>query len=176
MPVPKSYWIRGSIGKKWNPCEYRKTVLTSTEKWKNRCEYRKIIESGRVPGKSGICASTGKLSWRVSKNDIIGASNEKLLNPGEYREKSGIRASIEKLSWRVPKNGRIGVSTAKLLNPGEYREKVESVRVPENCPDEYRKMVESVWVPENYWIRASIGKKWNPCEYRKTVLTSTEKW
>ena len=70
--------------------------------------YRKIVESGRVPGKGGIHAST------------------------------------EKLSGRVPKNGRISVSTRILLNPGEYREKVESVRVPKNCPDEYPKMVELV--------------------------------
>ena len=39
---------------------------------------------------------------------------------------------------------RISMSTIKFLNPGEYREKVESVRVPKNCPDRYRKMVESV--------------------------------
>ena len=121
-------------------CEYRKTVLTSIEKWFNRCEYRRVIISGGVSGKSGIRVCTGKLSLRVRKNNII------------------------------------GVSTEKLLNPEEYQEKVESVRVSENCPDEYRKMVESVWVPENYWIRGSIGKKRNPCEYRKTVLTSTEKW
>ena len=47
-------------------------------------------------------------------------------------------------SGPVQKNGRISVSTRKLLNPGEYREKVESVRVPKNCPDQYRKMVDSV--------------------------------
>ena len=67
--------------------------------------YRKVIESGGVSGKSEIRASTGKLSLRVRKNDII------------------------------------GVSTEKLLNPGEYREKVESVRVPENCPYEYGKII-----------------------------------
>ena len=137
---------------------------------------RKVIESGRVSGKSGIRACTGKLSWRVPKNDIIGVSTAKFIESGGVSGKTGIRASTWKLSWRVPKNGRIGVSAAKLLNPGEYREKAESMRVPENCPDEYRKMVESVWVPQNYWTRASTGKKWNPCEYRKTVLTSTEKW
>ena len=58
--------------------------------------------------------------------------------------KDGIRASAEKLSGPVRKNGRISVSTRKLLNPGKYREKVESVRVPKNCPDQYGKMVESV--------------------------------
>ena len=91
-----------------NPCEYRKTVRTSSEKWLNQCEYQKIVESGRVPGKVGI------------------------------------RASTLRLSGRVLKNGRISVSTGTLLNPGEYREKVETVRVPKNCPDQYGKIVESV--------------------------------
>ena len=139
--TPKNLWIRASSGKRWIPCEYRKTVLTCTEKWYNRCEYRKIIEWGPVQGKSGIRASTGKLSWRVPKNDIIGVSTAKFIESGGVSGKTGICASTEKLSWRVPKNGRIGVSTGKLLNPGEYREKVEYVRVPENCPDEYRKMI-----------------------------------
>ena len=80
------------------------------------------------------------------------------------------------------------------MNPGEYWENVESVRVLENCPDEYRKIVESVStgkllnpgdyrekvesvrVPKNCQIRASTGKRWNPCEYLKFVRTSTEKW
>ena len=52
--------------------------------------------------------------------------------------------SAEKLFRLVRKNGRMSVSTGTLLNPGEYREKVESVRVPKNCPDQYVKMVESV--------------------------------
>ena len=64
----------------------------------------------------------------------------------------------------------------ECLNPGEYLQKVESVRVPKNCPDQYGKMVESVWVPKNCWIRASTDKRWNPCEYRKIVQTSTKKW
>ena len=68
----------------------------------------KIIEPGRVPGKSGIRASTGKLSLRVPKNGRIGVSTEKLLNPGEYRE---IAESV-----RVPENC-----------PNEYRKMVESV-------------------------------------------------
>ena len=57
------------------------------------------------------------------------------------------------------------MSTATLLNPGEYREKVESLRVPENCPDEYRKMVESM---EYRKIIESV-------RVRKTILTSIEK-
>ena len=42
----------------------------------------------------------------------------------------------------VRKNGRISVSAGKLLNPGQYRQKVQSVRVPKNCPDQIGKMVE----------------------------------
>ena len=78
-------------------CEYRKTVRTSTEKWLNQCEFRKIVESGRVPGKGGIRASTEKLSGPVRKNGRISVSAGKLLNPGKYRQK------VE--SVRVPKNG-----------------------------------------------------------------------
>ena len=52
--------------------------------------------------------STGKLSLRVRKNDIIGVSTKKLLNPGEFREK------VE--SVRVSENC-----------PDEYRKMVESV-------------------------------------------------
>ena len=58
--------------------------------------------------------------------------------------KGGISASAEKLSGLVRKNGRISVRTRKFLNPGEYQQKVESVRVPKNCPDQYGKMVELV--------------------------------
>ena len=66
-PVRKNGRISVSTGKLLNPgeywqkvasCEYRKTVRTSTEKWLNQCEFRKIVESGRVPGKAGIRAST----------------------------------------------------------------------------------------------------------------------
>ena len=55
-----------------------------------------MVESGRVPGKGRISASTKKLSGRVSKNGRISVSTGKWLNPGEYREK------VE--SVRVPKN------------------------------------------------------------------------
>ena len=58
--------------------------------------------------------------------------------------KDGIRANTDKLSGPARKNGRISVTTEKLFNPGEYRQKMESVRVPKNCPDQYGKMVESV--------------------------------
>ena len=51
------------------------------------------------------------------------------------------------------------MTTEKGKNPGEYREKVESMRVPKNCPDNNRKMVELGSVPENDRIRASSGKR-----------------
>ena len=57
----------------------------------------------------------------------------------EFRRVSGkgrIRSGTEKLSVRVAENGIISVITEKWQNPGEYREKVESVRVPKNCPYE----------------------------------------
>ena len=67
-----------------------------------------------------------------------------MVESGREPGKGRIRASTEKLSGRVPKNARISVSTGKLKNPGQFREKVESVRVPKNCPDEYLKTLESV--------------------------------
>ena len=82
-----------------------------------------------------------------------------MIESGRAPGKGIIRASIEKLSERVPKNGRIRVSTAKLMDSGEYRDKVESVRVPKNCPNEYPKMEESESLPENDRIRASTGKR-----------------
>ena len=44
-------------------------------------------ESGRVPGKGRIRASTKNLSERVPKNGRISVSTEKLSNRGEYGEK-----------------------------------------------------------------------------------------
>ena len=67
-----------------------------------------------------------------------------MVESGRVQGKGRIRASTGKLSGRVPKNARMSVSTGKWKNPGEYREKVESVRVPKNCPDEYLKTLESV--------------------------------
>ena len=75
------------------------------------------------------------------------------MNQCEYRNivesrlvtaKAGIRASTEKLSGPIRENGRISVSTEKLLNHGDYRQKLESVRVPKNCPDQDGKFVELV--------------------------------
>ena len=67
-----------------------------------------------------------------------------MLEFGRVLGKGGIRASTEKLPGPVRKNGRISVSARKLLNLGDYQQKVESVRVPKNCPDQYGKMVESL--------------------------------
>ena len=67
-----------------------------------------------------------------------------ILEFGRVPAKAGIRASIEKVSGPIQKNGRMSVSTTKVLNPGDYLQKVESARVPKNCPDQYRKMVDSV--------------------------------
>ena len=98
-----------------------------------------MVESGRVPGKGRIRASSEKLSRWVSEKGRISVSSEKWQNPGEYREKvesmpllkncmvefrkrveSGrvpgkgrIRSTIEKLSRRVSENRRISVSTRK---------------------------------------------------------------
>ena len=134
---------------------------------------KKIVQSGWVPGKGGIRASNEKLSGSVPKNGRFSVSARKLLNPGDSSKRWNSCECRKTVRTRT-KNGRISVTTKKLLNPGEYREKVESVRVPKNCPDQYRKMVESVWAPQNCWIRATTCKRWNPCECRKTVRTSTK--
>ena len=47
----------------------------------------RVFESGRVPTKGGIRASTEKLSGPLRKNGKISVSTGKLLNPDEYREK-----------------------------------------------------------------------------------------
>ena len=46
-----------------------------------------MVESGQVPGKGRIHASTEKLFDRVLKDGTISVSTEKWSNPGEYREK-----------------------------------------------------------------------------------------
>ena len=69
---------------------------------------------------------------RVSKN--VRASTEKESNECKYRKMAESGRDWEKVeSVRVPKNC-----------PGEYRETVDSVRVSKNFPREYRKRVESV--------------------------------
>ena len=87
-----------------------------------------------------------------------------MIESGRVPGKGRIRASIQKLFPRVPENCRIYESTEKRYNTGEYGEKVESVRLSKNCSHEYRKIVESMRVRKNRRIRASTGKRYNPCE------------
>ena len=82
-----------------------------------------------------------------------------MVESGRIPGRDRFRASTEKLSERVLDKGRMSISTQKWLNPGEYREKVESVRVPKNCPDEDLTRVESVSIPKNGSIRASTEKR-----------------
>ena len=72
-----------------------------------------MVESGRVPGKGRINASSEKLSGRVPKNGRISVSTGKWLNPGEYLEKVESVRGLKNCS-------------------DEYRRMVESVSVPEN--------------------------------------------
>ena len=90
-----------------------------------------MVESGRVPGKGRIRASTEKQSGRVWEEATINVSTEKWKHPGEYQEK------VE--SVRVSKN-----------STDEYR------KVSNQC--EYRKMVESGRVSGKSRIRARIEK------------------
>ena len=73
--------------KKYNPCEYRKTVRMGTGKGFNQFEYRKMVESVQVPGKGRIRASIEKLFRWVLEKGPINVSTEKWKNPGEYHEK-----------------------------------------------------------------------------------------
>ena len=82
-----------------------------------------------------------------------------MVESGRVPGKGRIRASTEILSGRVPDKGRISLSTQKWKNPGVYREKVETVRVPKNCPDEDLIRVESVSIPKNGRIWASTKKR-----------------
>ena len=65
-----------------------------------------------------------------------------MVESGRIPGKDRFRASPEKLSKRVLDKGIMSMSIQKSLNPGEYPEKVESVRVPKNCPDECLTRVE----------------------------------
>ena len=75
--VSKNGIMRVNTENGWNPGEYRKKV-ESVRVLKN-CpnEYRKMVESGHVPGKGRICASTEKVSERVSEEGTISVSMEK---------------------------------------------------------------------------------------------------
>ena len=73
--------------KKYNPCEYRKTVWMGTRKGFNQYEYRKMLESVQVQGKGIIRASIKKLFRWVPEKGPINMRTEKWKNPGEYQEK-----------------------------------------------------------------------------------------
>ena len=76
-PVPGKGTFRASI---------LKTVLTSTGKGLNECENQKIVESGRVPGKRRILASTEKLYRQAPEKGGISVSTEKWLNQCQYQK------------------------------------------------------------------------------------------
>ena len=72
-----------------------------------------------------------------------------------------------------------------MVEAGEYRDKVESVRVPKNCPDEYLKtldqcgywkMEESGRVPGKGRIRASTKKLFGQEPKNARINVNTEKW
>ena len=165
--VPAKDGIRASTEKLSEQVRKNGRINGTTEKLLNPGEYRQKMKSVWVPKNHPD---------QYEKNGWMSVSTGTLFESRRVRAKDGIRASTKKHSGPVRKNGRMCVSTGTLLNPGEYRQKVESVLVPKNCLDQFRKMVESVWVPEHCWIRATTGKRWNSCEYRITVRTSTEKW
>ena len=58
--VPEKGRISVSTGKRWNPCEYPKSVWASIEKGSNQREYRKMEESVSVRKNGRIRASTRK--------------------------------------------------------------------------------------------------------------------
>ena len=81
-----------------------------------------MVESGRVPGKGRIRASTGKRQNPCEFQKTFPYSTEKGSTLLEYRKmvesgrvpgKCRIRASVKKLSRRVPEKGRICGSTEK---------------------------------------------------------------
>ena len=114
MCVTKNCTIRAITEKRWNPCEYRKSVRTSIGRVYNQRENRQMIAFGRVSGKGKIRASIEKVSGRVSEEGTISVSTAKWYNPVQYREK------LE--SVRVPKKC-----------PDEYRKRVQSRCVTKNC-------------------------------------------
>ena len=129
--VPKNGRFRGTSGKRYYPCEYRKTIPASTGNGSNVCEYRKRVESGRVPGKGRIRASIEKLSRRVSER-------------------------VESVT--VSKNGRIRASTEKRKNGYEYGKTVPTSTGKRSNLCEYRKMVEYGRLPGKGRIPVSIEK------------------
>ena len=76
-----------------------------------------MVESGRVPGKGRIRASTEKLSERVSEKGRISVSSENWLNPGEYQEK----VESVPLLKNCPDEFQKGVVPMRVLENGGIR-------------------------------------------------------
>ena len=164
--VPKNCWIRANTEKLSGPVRKNCRISVSTEKLLNPGDHRQKTESVRVP--KNCPDQFGKIfeSVWVPEHCWIQASNGKSWNPCKY--------------WKT-----VRTSSKKWKNQCEYRKIVESGRLlakdgirasTEKLSEQFEKIFESVWVPEHYWIQASNGKSWNPCEYRKTVRTSSKKW
>ena len=107
-----------------------------------------MIESGRVPGKSRISASTKKLSERVPKNGRFRVRTGKWKDSGKNRDK------VE--SVLVPKN--CSNEYRKWKNTGQYRKMIESGRVPGK--GRIRAIIVKLFepVPKNGRIRVSTRK------------------
>ena len=73
--------------KKYNPCEYRKTIRMSTEKGSNQYVHRKMEESGWIQGKTRIRASIENMFKWVPEKGPINVCTKKWKNPGDYQEK-----------------------------------------------------------------------------------------
>ena len=121
----------------------------SAGKWKTLGEYGEKFESVRVPK---TCTSD---YWKSLELVCL----LEMVDSRRVSRKGRIHVSTKKLSYRLPENGRISVCVGKWWTQGEYREKVESMRVPKNCPGDYWKRVESVRLPDNGRLRATTWKR-----------------
>ena len=72
-----------------------------------------MVESGRVPRKGRIRASTEKFVWTSIGRGYNQCEDRKIVESGRVPGKGSIRESTEKLSGRVPGKGRISLSTLK---------------------------------------------------------------
>ena len=128
-----------------------------------------MVESGRVPKRGKIQASTGEGFGRVPEKvpskyrRRVRASTKKA--PGEYRRR--VQASTREGSGQVPEKGsgkyRKMMEFEQILKKGsgEYRRRVRAST--EKAPGEYRRR-----------LRASTGEALS--KYRRRVRASTEKW
>ena len=72
-----------------------------------------MVESGRVPGKGRIRASTEKFVRTSIERGYNQCEDRKMVESGRVPGKFSIRASTEKLSGLVTEEGTISVSTEK---------------------------------------------------------------